>query len=680
MSAIFGFQYRDGRIANPADLDRMSERLLHRGPDGSGTWSDRSIGLGQRILHTTPESLGETWPMVRANGDLVLVADARIDNRDELIAILDVRGREAAITDGELILAAYQKWGRTAPEKLIGDFSFAIWDAKRGVLFCARDPMGVKPFYYYVSDRLFVFASEIKGLFCLPEVPRDVDEVQIAYFLDWFRSDHERTFFRNIVRLPASHWLEVDANRLRTGVYWEVDPQREILFSTNEQYVEAFRELFLEAVRCRLRSAFPVGSALSGGLDSSSIVCTARRLLDRNQPFHAVSAAFPGLPEPYREWNDESPYIDAVAEMDGIVSHRVRADELSMFKYIDRMFWHHDVPPFGFMYWMRWAVYEAAHDQGVRVFFSGDDGDTVVSYGYERFNDLAREGQWTTAIGELDALGRIMESSPLALSNAHLNPRLVALARARRWKPWREGSGEIARAFDLSALQLMTRSLADAFIPQRFVALSRKLRGMKPSQSLVSSDFARRIDLDERKRGIRSAHPDPIPTARESHASVLPSPMLQHIMEVTDSMAGAFSIETRCPFLDRRLIEFSLAIPSEQKLADGWTRLILRKAMEGILPPEIQWRVRKADLAYNFVFSLRGRDRQVLMKSLFDEPEVLADYVDMDELRNIHQIFDSNGSKGVRNNAARLYIAAVLARWLRGSRNASPLEPAGLPA
>jgi asparagine synthase (glutamine-hydrolysing) len=682
LSGIFGLQYRDrdGRIVNPVDLERMSERLAHRGPDGTGIWCDGSIGLGHRALHTTPESILEEWPIVRASGDLVLVADARIDNRDELIAILDPPQRYTAITDGELILAAYQKWERACPEKLIGDFAFSIWDAKRGVLFCARDPMGVKPFYYYASDRVFVFASEIKALFCLPEVPRELDEVQLAYFLDWFRSERERTFYRNVRRLPAAHWLEVDANRLQTGLYWEADPEREIHFSTDDQYVEGFRELFLQAVGCRLRSAFPVGSALSGGLDSTSIVCAARRLLRKDEPLHTVSAAFPGLPEPFRNLNDESAYIDMIAQMDGIVSHRVRADELSVFNYLDRMFWHHDVPPFGFMYWMRWAVYEEAHAQGIRVFFSGDDGDSVVSYGYERFNDLARDGKWQTAIAELEALGRVTGSSPKFLSDVWLNPRLVALLRTRRWKRWREGSLEIARSFDRSSLQLMSRSLGDAFVPQRFVDLSRRLRGKKASTPLMRSDFARRIDLEERKRGIRSVHPDPLPTARESHAMVLPSPMLQHIMEVTDSMAGAFSIETRCPFLDRRLIEYSLAIPTDQKLAGGWTRLIQRKAMEGIVPPEIQWRVDKGDMGYNFVLSLQGKDRDTLVGSLFDEPEVLADYVDMDELRAMQQSFDSNGFKGARNSSGRLYIAAVLARWLRGVGITSPSESRELPA
>jgi len=671
--------YRDGRFVEPRQLDDMSERLLHRGRDGGGAWCEGSVGLGHRLLRTTPESLAEEWPMVTPGGSRVLVADARIDNRNDLIRLLEIPRERGTITDGEVILAAYQRWGRGAPEKLIGDFAFALWDDALKTLFCARDPMGVKPFYYHLSSRVFIFASEIKGLFCASEVSRELDEVQIAYFLDWFRSDRERTMYRYIRRLPASHWLEVDARQVQTGQYWKADPEREIRLSTDDQYVEAFRDHFEEAVRCRLRSAFPVGCALSGGLDSSSIVRVARRLLEKDRPLHVVSAEFPGLPEPYRQWNDESPYINAVADMDGITHHRVHADERSVFEYFDRMFWYHDVPPFGFMYWMRWAVYEAAAENGVRVFFSGDDGDTVVSYGYERFNDLALEGRWETAIDESNALARRLEGPPVAFSDVYLKSRLVDLARARRWKLWREGSSEIARSYGLSPIKLMTDTAFDALFDRRIADIKHRVRGRRPSGSFVSSKFARRVNLEERKREYHGAHPDPIPSGREIHARVLPSAMLQHIMEVTDSMGSAFSIETRCPFLDRRLIEFCLAIPSSQKLANGWTRLILRKAMEGILPPEVQWRLYKGDLGYNFVNRLRDRDSAFLSQSLFDAPDVLADYVDMSQLKEIYERFRSNGLKGARQNSARLYIAAVLARWLRATASEPTPEPSGLP-
>lgn len=654
----------------------MSERLHHRGPDGGGSWHAGPVGLGQTVLYTTPESFQEAGPLVSANGDYVLVADARIDNREELIRSLDMH-QAGPIPDSALILAAYQRWGRGAPEKLIGDFSFAVWDDTRKTFFCARDPMGIRPFYYYSTDRLFAFGSEIKALFCLPEVPRQLDEVQVAFFLDWFRAERERTFYRGIRRLPAAHRMEMDATGIRMERYWQVDPEREVRYATDDQYVEAFREHFEKAVHCRLRSAVPIGSALSGGLDSSAIVCTARRLMEPDRPLHVVSATFPGMAEPYREMNDESRYIETVTARDGIVPHRVKADEHSTLDYLQRMFWYHDVAPFGFMYWMRWAVYEKAHDQGVRVFFSGDDGDSVVSHGYERFNDLALEGQWQAALAELDALGERGNVSAARLSSAYLNPRLAALARSGRWGRWREGSRAISRAYDLSLLGLMGRSVLDAYTPQRLVTLSRRMRGKRPSPSIVSDEFSRRIDLAERKRLLPANHPDPLPTARQLHALVLPSPMLQHIMEVTDSMGSAFGIETRCPFLDRRLIEFSLAIPVEQKLAQGWTRLILRRAMEGILPPEVQWRVGKGDLAYNVVFRLRDRDRETLRRGLFDEPGVLEDYVDMDELRKIHGRFDAPGFKHARNDAARLYIAAVLALWLRAWDRDPSAEPPG---
>jgi asparagine synthase (glutamine-hydrolysing) len=678
VSAIFGLVLRDGRPVHDGHLDGMRARLEHRGPDAAGTWREGSVGLGQCLLHTTPESLAESGPLVAADRGPVLVADARIDNRDDLIRTLDLHSVEPPITDGDIILAAYRRWGRAAPEKLIGDFAFAVWDADRQALFCARDPMGVRPFYYYASDRLFAFGSELKGVLALPEVPRELDEVQIAYFLDWFRADRERTFFRDVRRLPASHWLEVAGQEMRTGVYWKTDPEREIRFPDEDDYAEAFREHFLEAVRCRLRSGFPIGSALSGGLDSSSIVCTASKLLDGDRPLHTVSAVFPGLPTEYRERNDESRYIEAVTRSKGVVPHHVRADEVGVFDYLDRMFWYHDVPPFGFMYWMRWAVYEAAHREGVRVFFSGDDGDTVVGYGFGLFDDLALEGRWPAAISALEALSRRFDTTPESQWPAYLRTRLVALARTRRWRRWREGCSAVAARFDRSALGLMAGTGYDAFLGEWLVARVRSLRGKNPDPSLVSPGFARRTDLKERKRILSAGKFDPIPMSRASQARVLPSSMLQHIMEVTDAMGSAFSIETRCPFLDRRLVEFSLAIPSDQKLSDGWTRFVLRKAMDGIVPPEVLWRLRKADLAYNMVSHLLDDDRQVMVNALFTEPEVLEGYVDMDELRALQERFDTNRLKGGRQNAARLYIAAVLALWLRRVPSAAPAEPAGV--
>jgi asparagine synthase (glutamine-hydrolysing) len=161
----------------------MVDILAHRGPDGAGAWSEESVGLGHRMLHTTPESLNEKLSLVDDRRGLVLTADARLDNRDELITALGFGGRPCEeLTDSELILGAYKRWGERCPERLLGDFAFAIWDRRRQELFCARDHIGVKPFYYHRAGKLFVFASEIKALLCVPEVPRRLNEVRVAPF------------------------------------------------------------------------------------------------------------------------------------------------------------------------------------------------------------------------------------------------------------------------------------------------------------------------------------------------------------------------------------------------------------------------------------------------------------------------------------------------------------------
>src|SRR6267142_6895205 len=278
MSAILGIYYLDSRPVDRMDLDRMIETLAHRGSDGSGVWNDKSVGLGHRMLWTTPESLHERLPL--AKDGLTITADARIDNRDELINLLRLPPRPSeSISDSELILAAYELWGEHCPEKLLGDFAFAIWDSRKQLLFCARDHFGVKPFYYYSSDKVFTFATEIKALLRLPEVPRQLNETKIAAHLTSIDIDKEITLYRDILRLPPAHSIKVNREGIRVQSYWSLDPSRSQVMRSDEEYAEAFRELFTEAVRCRLRSAFPLGFMLSGGLDSSSVTCVARNLL-----------------------------------------------------------------------------------------------------------------------------------------------------------------------------------------------------------------------------------------------------------------------------------------------------------------------------------------------------------------------------------------------------------------
>src|SRR5437867_3387072 len=377
MSAIVGIYFLDGRVVDGAALQSMVEQLAHRGPDGSGVWSEKEVGLGHRMLWTTPESLLEKFPLVNAAGDLVLTADARIDNRDDLIEELGVTtGSSGQISDSELILRSYEHWGERCPEKLVGDFAFAIWDRRAQKLFCARDHFGVKPFYYYRADRLFAFASEIKALLCLPEAPRRLNEVRVADYLDGglLLGDKAGTFYQDILRLPPGHSLTIGPDRVQLRAYWALDPSRELRLGSDDEYAEAFREIFTEAVRCRLRSAYPVGSMLSGGLDSSSIVCSARQLLEENgRPrLHTFSAVFDDLPQ-----CDERPFINEVLAQGGLEPHYARVDLENPLAELERVLWHQDEASYGPNLYLQWALYRTVGKQSERLSLGGFEGDSA---------------------------------------------------------------------------------------------------------------------------------------------------------------------------------------------------------------------------------------------------------------------------------------------------------------
>ncbi len=298
MSGMVGVFRRDGAPVQDKLVETMAATLAHRGPDGLSVVCAGPAGLGHTMLWTTPESLHEVLPCQHRASGLIITADARIDNRDELIAELGLESGHPAITDSELILEAYHKWGQDCVQKLLGDFAFAIWDPRQEQFFCARDPMGVKCLYYFASDTLFAFGSEIKALCCLEEVPKRLNELRILDYLANIFDDRAITFYKDIYRLPPASTLLVTRRQQKIAKYWSLDPKRELKLKSDEEYTEAFRDCFVRSVRDRMRSAFPIGSALSGGLDSSSIACVARRINESQAsgaPLHTFSLIFPVL-------------------------------------------------------------------------------------------------------------------------------------------------------------------------------------------------------------------------------------------------------------------------------------------------------------------------------------------------------------------------------------------------
>ncbi|MGH7721169.1 MAG: lasso peptide isopeptide bond-forming cyclase, partial [Gemmatimonadaceae bacterium] len=431
MGGIAGVWYLDGRPTTREIAGRLEEAVRHRGPDAGGSWAGEEVALAQRLLWTTPQSLSEHGPHASTEGRVVLCADLRIDNRGELLDACGVRGPErAAIGDVELLLMAYTLWGSRCPERLIGDFAFAVWDARRELLFCARDHVGVKPFFYHhAPGRVFAFASESKGVLAVHEVPRRLNEARLIDYIERSFDDKTATFYADILRLPPGHSLTVTRDGVRTSPYWSLDPTKELRLGAKE-YAPAFRELFVEAVRCRLRSAFPVGGMLSGGLDSSSIVCVARNLAAAEEPkipLHSFSAVFDETPE-----CDERPYIETVTAVGGLQSHFIRADQVGPMDDLDRILWEQDEPFFAPNLFMHRALYAAARTAGVRVLLDGFDGDTAVSHGAKYLTELGAGGRWLTLGWEIAWLAWRSGRSPSSLVRKHVLSPLTP-ARIRRY-------------------------------------------------------------------------------------------------------------------------------------------------------------------------------------------------------------------------------------------------------
>lgn len=632
MSAIVGVCHFDGRPVDQVLLDRMVDHAAPWPADGQGVWTNGAISFGHRMLHTTPESLHEKLPFCDADR-FTITADARIDNRQELINKLNLGQRDlATLTDSNLILQAYKKWGEQCLEHLIGDFAFAIWDESCQKLFCARDPMGIKPFFYYSSDRLFVFGSSIEPLLQHPEVPKKLNEFKLACFLTRNFDDCINTFYKDIVRLPGSHCLVMEDGRCRTWKYWEFDPEREIRLSSDAEYEEAMREVFFESVRCRLRSAFPVGSHLSGGLDSSSIVCASREILQEQNgsSLHTFSAIFPESAK-LDPRIDERPFINAVAKLDNIIHHNVIADA-DQETPLKNILWSHAEPIPGLNLYMDWLLENEARQQGVRVLLTGHDGDTTISHGYDLFPELARKLQWMKLYKEVRSISTLWDQ-----------PFLRSLYR------------------------LSVRPL----IPKSWINARRFLRGKKvpaPAQQglKLNRSFSKRVGMDEYiqemlEKEKAAARYSP----RQNHLSSITSGLMSNVTEMVRFVADHSMLEISCPFFDRRMLEFSLALPLEQKMQDGYNRSIMRRAMDGLLPPLVQSRKKKGCLTVNFTNGMHSQTEKML-KETFESSFFLANrYINVDEFKNNCYEFKKE-SLLVDGEAINMFLTVVFFQWLWG--------------
>jgi asparagine synthase (glutamine-hydrolysing) len=626
MSAIAGIVRFDGRPADAAVGERMSGALRHRGPDRGGLRRDGPIVMGHRMLETTPESLDETQPLTSADGRLCLTLDGRVDNRRELTRALGAAGVALRHgSDAELVLQAYVAWGAECPGKILGDFAFTVWDKPRQRLFCARDPLGMKPLCYQSDAGAFRWASELQALFEDPEVPRTPNEGMVAETLACEVTSKEETLWRGIRRLPPGHTMIVDAGGPRIARYWRPDVAREIRYRSDGEYAAHFLEILTEAVRCRLRSHRPVGAHLSGGMDSSSVVAVAqgvfRNGLASDLGFETFSLVYPGLA------CDESSYIRAVAGDLGLkanVVEPVRPEQRDRIRQSRR---YRDLADFPNCAGVG-DLYAMARERGIRVMLTGMGGN-----------------QWA-------------EGSTLHMADLLARGRLSALLTQARAAMTLIGYPSLAGVL-----------WGAAFLPLVPAGLRHpvgRLLGRRRPPLWIETGFARATGLAER---LRAAEPDPPFSTRAQRAIYREgtSGVEAHANELGERRAAEHGLEERHPLHDLRLVEFMLAVPEEQRWLGGETKRVLRHAMRGMLPEVVRRREIQADFSDLFARALEelGGERA------FDDLAIAeAGWVSAPEARVMWRRMVERRSRGdltYIRDAWPLWVIVAVELWYRAS-------------
>jgi asparagine synthase (glutamine-hydrolysing) len=570
MSAIFGLVLLNHQTVDRAQLERMNAALATHGADGGGIWRQGHIGLGQRLMRFTPEDFFEGQPLISADGQRVLVSDGRVDNREELLADSHqpsaISHSPSVIPDSAFILRAYEKWGEDCARHLIGSFTFALWDAREQHLLLARSAIGGPSLFYHSTLQTFAFSTMPKGLFALPFIPREFDEQYLADYLAWAPKESGAGFYRDIYRLLPGNLISVTREGLKVKQYWQPDLKREIRFPRDEEYVQAFDELFERVVRDQLRSATPVGVMMSGGFDSTSVAATAARLLKREEK-HLVTftevprAGFNGAIVKSR-YADETPFVQAMArQYDNLDLNLIHTDGRVYLDDLDELFVAAEIPfrNASNRVWYE-AILREAQQQGVRVLLSGGQGNLTISWGGDGLMpQLLRERRWGHALREARALAR--QKNARSTLRALIGRGIMPLLPALLW-------------FAVERLRRRDDVTLKSNPPWR-------------AYSAINPEFAVAQKVDERARA--KGHDFRFRPTADTRA--IRYKTIAGTSGAGDGLVAGyqamFGMDERDPTRDVRVVEFCLALPEEQYQRDGQTRCLIRRAMANRLPPEI---------------------------------------------------------------------------------------------
>lgn len=557
MNSFLGMVQFDKRPPDETSL-RSAARFL-TGPNlGMASRGTESAALLQVRWGNAIEQQVE--PLVSDDQRLAMVWDGRLDNRDELCSTLRAYPSETANwSDAKFALKAYQRWGEVCAKYLVGDFAFAVWHEHERRLFCARDPMGIRPFYYREEPGRILFGSDIQPIRWLADSRLGFNKGLLALFLrGMFGSPHE-TFISGVSQLPAGHSMTVTRGAINFTRHWEPNPFEPITHKTLDEYVDHFLDVFDTAIRARLRGTQPVGISLSGGLDSTSIACSVSELERRtpNHPWRLI-----GLSSVFDEIKsaDESEFIRAVESQTGIDTHFMTADELWGWKPVGGSdHWWSQPYPIPFMA-RHDALLSAARGHGCTAMLTGEGGDELFYQGFSHMVDLLRNRRFREFRHEYN----------------HLYP-------ASRREVFKATAHWVAPTVILKGYDWMK---------------PRKARAPWLNESRIRRDQGAAHSVRSRDRKNASLYAD---SEYVGIVNIARAPFLPYLTEAY----RRHGIEARHPFYDRRVVEFLSRIPPELKFQHGRTKYLLRYAMRQRVPESILLRQQKTHFSDSSLVGLR---------------------------------------------------------------------------
>jgi len=626
---VFNFDRR--RQVQHSWLDNMNRQIVHRGPDDGGFFVTENVGLAMRRLSIIDLKTGHQ-PVGNEDGTVWLVYNGEIYNYKDLRAGLLKRGHIFRTNcDSEVIVHLYEEYGRSCVEHLRGMFAFAIWDQRHRRMFMARDRLGIKPFYYRLTDREFIFASEIKSLLEFPAVKRDLNRGALPEYLAFGYLSGQDTLFSGIKSLAGGHWLELDeSGNPSLQEYWDLHFEVEECHS-EKVYVESYGTLFGECVASHLMSDVPLGIFLSGGLDSSAVAGLASKL--RREPLQTFSVGY----EEARY--TELPYARAVAEHIGSRHHEVVVGCEDFFAALPRLIWHEDKP-------ITWpssvALYFVARlaRQHVRVVLTGEGSDETLA-GYSRY-------AWTLWNASLDSkYRRILPRSLRSLARNFISSTALLNANMRR---------KLQHTF-LGRDGVSWNSLYFENFLCSFAKREQENLLLEPFGGLSDDLYANSAFFWERGSGDL--------LSRMLYADI--KTYLVELLMKQDRMSMAASVESRVPFLDHVLVEFAARIPSRYLIDKLKGKQILKSAVRGLLPTSIINR-RKMGFPTPWSAWLSGPKAE-WVKRLLTEPRSLAR--GLFKPHAVRQMLNEHNT-GRRDHADHVWRLLNLELWHRIFVDADP--------